>query len=459
MINRDDRMLLFWPLLNAVLDFGVLTGGFMLSYQIRFSDWFYTNVLHLLFPLEPPFSMYVTSAFFWALIIVLSMAFSGVYKVSFRVSTAHEIAFTLYRYFLGWALLSALLFFYRELEYSRLVAMISLFLGGFGLILVRLATSAIREKVFRRNPLHRALVVGPLADVISNRLSASERTGLRVIGKLTAPERDEKGLNKFISGKTPDTVILAYPFNEFGVARSVIEMLEGKRLIFLYAPEPAGFAPGRMATITIAGVPVIRLREDPVAGWNGLLKRGFDLAASAFLIVMISPVLAALAIAVKLTSPGPVIFKQVRVGLDNRPFEIYKYRSMRADAEDKTGPVWAKPGDDRTTKFGAWIRRWSLDELPQLFNVFLGDMSLVGPRPERPEFVSQFVGEVPHYNERHRVRAGMTGWAQVNGLRGQVPIEQRTKFDVYYVENWSLGLDLMILARTLVAVVAGRDAY
>ncbi|MCB2213402.1 sugar transferase [bacterium] len=459
MTNRDDRMLLLWPLLTAALDFGVLTGSFMLSYQIRFSQWFYDNILRLLFPMEPPWSMYVTSAFIWAAIIVLSMAFSGVYKVSFRVSTTHEIAFTLYRYFIGWAVLSALLFFYRELEYSRLVAMISLFLGGAGLILIRLIISAIREKVFRRNPLHRALVVGPLADALSARLENNPRTGLVVIGTITAPERDEKGLNKFIAKETPDTVILAYPFNEFSVARSVIEMLEGKRLIFLYAPEPAGFSPGRLATITLAGVPVIRLREDPVAGWNGLIKRAFDIFVSGMLIVLTSPILTALALAVKFSSPGPVIFRQVRVGLDNRPFTILKYRSMRTDAEAKTGPVWAKPGDDRTTKVGAWLRRWSLDELPQLFNVFRGDMSLVGPRPERPEFVRQFEGEVPQYNERHRVRAGMTGWAQVNGLRGQAPIEQRTRYDVYYVENWSLGLDLMILARTLVAVVAGRDAY
>jgi exopolysaccharide biosynthesis polyprenyl glycosylphosphotransferase len=459
MAHRDDRMLLVWPLLTAVFDFGVLTGSFMLSYHIRFSEWFYAHVVPLLFFPATPFEMYKVSAFIWAAIIVLSMAFAGVYKVSFRISTTHEIAFTLYRYFLGWALLAALLFFYRELEYSRLVAMISLFLGGFGLILIRLIISAIREKVFRRNPLHRALVVGPLADAISSRLESSQRTGLSVIGKLTAPERDKKGLRKFIADKTPDTIVLAYPFNEFSVARSVIEMLEGKRLIFLYAPEPAGFSPGRLATITIAGVPVIRLREDPVAGWNGLLKRSFDLVMSSILIALISPILAVLALAVKFSSPGPVIFKQTRVGLDNRPFTILKYRSMRTDAEDKTGPVWAKPGDARTTKTGAWLRRWSLDELPQLFNVFTGDMSLVGPRPERPEFVSEFEEVVPQYNERHRVRAGMTGWAQVNGLRGQVPIEQRTKYDVYYVENWSLGLDLMILARTLVAVVAGRDAY
>ncbi len=459
MKHRDYRMLLLWPLITASLDFAVLTGSFMISYQIRFSDWFYEHALPLLFPIATPFDMYVTSAYIWAIIIVLSMAFYGVYRVSFRISTAHEIAFTLYRYFIGWGMLMGLLFFYRELEYSRLVAMISLFIGGFGLALIRLVLSLMRSKVFSTNPLHRALVVGPLADVITNRLGTSKRTGVSVVGRIIAPERDVKRLKKCVETDTPDMVILAYPFSDFNVAREVIHQLEGKRLIFLYAPEPEGFAPGKLATITIAGVPVIRLREDPVAGWNGLLKRSFDLVAGSLLIVLTSPILATLAIAVKLSSPGPAIFKQTRVGLDNRPFTIFKFRSMRTDAEDKTGPVWAKPGDARTTKVGKWLRRWSFDELPQLFNVIRGDMSLVGPRPERPEFVAQFEGEVAQYNERHRVRAGMTGWSQVNGLRGQAPIEQRTKYDVYYVENWSLGLDLMILARTLVAVIAGRDAY
>ncbi|HEX03678.1 MAG TPA: hypothetical protein ENH10_00780, partial [Bacteroidetes bacterium] len=177
MKHRDYRMLLLWPLITASLDFAVLTGSFMISYQIRFSDWFYEHALPLLFPIATPFDMYVTSAYIWAIIIVLSMAFYGVYRVSFRISTAHEIAFTLYRYFIGWGMLMGLLFFYRELEYSRLVAMISLFIGGFGLALIRLVLSLMRSKVFSTNPLHRALVVGPLADVITNRLGTSKRTG------------------------------------------------------------------------------------------------------------------------------------------------------------------------------------------------------------------------------------------------------------------------------------------
>jgi exopolysaccharide biosynthesis polyprenyl glycosylphosphotransferase len=164
------------------------------------------------------------------------------------------------------------------------------------------------------------------------------------------------------------------------------------------------------------------------------------------------------ALLVKLDSPGPVFYTQERMGLDARPFWMFKFRSMWEDAEAKTGPVWATQDDPRRTKIGAFIRRFSIDELPQLINVLLGEMSLVGPRPERPVFVEQFRQSIPRYMDRHWEKAGITGWAQVNGLRGDTSIAERTKYDLWYTENWSLLLDFKIILRTLIRVFADRNA-
>jgi exopolysaccharide biosynthesis polyprenyl glycosylphosphotransferase len=190
-----------------------------------------------------------------------------------------------------------------------------------------------------------------------------------------------------------------------------------------------------------------------------VFKRAFDLVVSGIVLILFSPLMALIAMLVKFGSKGPLFYSQERIGLDGRSFNIHKFRTMRPDAESQSGPVWAKKGDDRTTAVGRFLRKFSLDELPQLFNVLRGDMSVVGPRPERPHFVGQFRQSVPHYLERHRVRSGITGWAQVNGLRGDTSIDQRTRYDVYYVENWSLGFDLKILIMTVKEVLFGVHAY
>jgi exopolysaccharide biosynthesis polyprenyl glycosylphosphotransferase len=213
-------------------------------------------------------------------------------------------------------------------------------------------------------------------------------------------------------------------------------------------------------TSELTGLPLMRVRDVALRGWTRFLKRALDVAVSWSALVLLSPFLLLLAFLVKLTSPhGPILHVQERVGLDGRPFFMLKFRSMRPDAEADTGPVWAVPNDPRRTRIGAFIRRFSLDEFPQLINVLLGEMSLVGPRPERPEFVAQFAGMVPRYAERHMEKAGMTGWAQVNGLRGQTSVLERTEYDLFYIETWSLAFDIKILLKTLAAVIRDRNAY
>jgi Undecaprenyl-phosphate glucose phosphotransferase len=207
----------------------------------------------------------------------------------------------------------------------------------------------------------------------------------------------------------------------------------------------------------LGGLPLLTVRDVALRGWKLTLKRAVDLLGSAVGLVILSPVLMLIAVVIKLDSPGPVFYAQERMGLDAKPFWCLKFRSMRTDAE-KHGPGWTVESDPRVTRLGRLIRRLSIDELPQLINVFVGDMSLVGPRPERPVYVNQFRRSIPRYMDRHREKAGMTGWAQVNGLRGDTSIAERTKYDLWYIENWSLWLDFKIILRTFF-LFADRHAY
>ena len=207
------------------------------------------------------------------------------------------------------------------------------------------------------------------------------------------------------------------------------------------------------------GIPVINVNDVPLQGFNSLVKRTIDVAISASALAVLAIPLGIIALAVKISSRGSVLFSQERMGLDGKSFTIVKFRSMRDNAERHTGPVWAVEDDPRVTALGGFLRRSNLDELPQLWNVLRGDMSLVGPRPERPHFVEQFKHKIPQYMLRHKVKAGLTGWAQVNGWRGNTPLEKRIEYDLYYIENWSVRLDLKIMWLTLVKGFFHKHAY
>jgi len=213
-------------------------------------------------------------------------------------------------------------------------------------------------------------------------------------------------------------------------------------------PDVHGLTSLRGGVEEFEGVPLIHLRESPLQGWNLVLKRATDVALGAIALMPAAPLMLAIALAIRLTSRGPVLLRQERMGLDGRAFTMLKFRTMRVDAETETGPVWTHADDPRRTPIGAWLRRFSLDELPQLMNVLRGEMSLVGPRPERPVFVEEFRRRLPGYMLRHKVKAGMTGWAQINGWRGNTSLEKRLEYDLYYIERWSLAFDLKILLQT-----------
>ena len=256
-----------------------------------------------------------------------------------------------------------------------------------------------------------------------------------------------------------DQVWLALPLRAEFRIREILAGLQQHAVQVRFVPDIFNFTLLRHTFSEIAGLPVVNLTDSPLKGGNLVVKSIEDMALSALILVVASPLLLLIAALVKLSSPGPVFYVQERITWNGERFRMLKFRTMPVGAEAGAVPVWARPGETRATRVGAILRRFSLDELPQFINVLRGEMSIVGPRPERPEFVGRFRQEIPGYMQKHLVKAGITGWAQVNDLRGSTPLQERIKFDLYYIENWSLWFDLRIIALTLLHVLRSRNAY
>ncbi len=283
-------------------------------------------------------------------------------------------------------------------------------------------------------------------------LVGTQVAGLPVLGAVS----DLPGLAE---RKGAELVYLALARSEYETEHQALERLADSTAAVRLVPDLARAFMLNASVEDFDGMPVVLVTESPGQGWNAILKRGFDLVCSALGLVFLSPVLVALALWVRLDSAGPVLYAQERVGLSGKRFRMLKFRTMRLDAEAAGAPGWTKPGEPRRTRAGRVLRPLSLDELPQLWNVFRGEMSLVGPRPERPIYVEQFRASVPRYMLRHHMKAGITGWAQIHGLRGDTPLDRRIEHDLYYISNWSLGLDLKILLLTVIRVFRDASAH
>jgi Undecaprenyl-phosphate glucose phosphotransferase len=358
-------------------------------------------------------------------------------------------------------LVSIMTFAFRDYAYSRLVILIFL---AQSIVAVSLARAALREalRFARRHGynLRYAIVVGggePAAEVLRV-LRRRRDVGIFVLGMLSdkkeIPENMRwlggiEDVRTVLDRHQVDMVIIALPHADAARLAPVLNGIGDDPIAIHLVPDVFSLVPARGGVEEFEMIPFIHLRESRLYGWNRLLKRAFDLVFGTFALVVAAPVMVGIAVALKLTSPGPVLYRQERMGVDGLRFKMLKFRTMHVDAEAETGPVWALPDDPRRTPVGAFLRRTSLDELPQIFNVLRGEMSLVGPRPERPRFVEEFRRRVPGYMLRHKVKAGITGWAQINGWRGNTSIERRIECDLYYIERWSLGFDLKILLQTL----------
>lgn len=280
-----------------------------------------------------------------------------------------------------------------------------------------------------------------------------EYKGVKVIGSID-------NLLIILPQNRVDEIAITLGLDEYHKLEYIVNMCEKSGVHTKFIPDYNNIIPTKPYTEDLLGLPVVNIRHVPLNSTvNKVLKRAMDILGAVCALILFSPVMLFTAVAIKVTSPGPLIFKQERVGLQNRPFSMYKFRSMIVQDADKERNKWTTKDDPRVTGIGRFIRKTSIDELPQLWNVLTGDMSLVGPRPERPLFVEKFKEEIPRYMVKHQVRPGLTGWAQVNGYRGDTSIKKRIEYDLYYIENWTIGFDFKILFLTIFRGFVNKNAY
>ncbi len=376
----------------------------------------------------------------------------------------------------GIIVFTMLLFLFKEIHYSRILLLLfgilSTALSVIGRIISRAFLRELRKSGF--NQKHILFVGGSyLVDEFMERLRNNKQWGYKVMGVLDdnqeVSSRTEsdlevlgavKDLESFLEKHQPDEVFITLDLKEYYKLKPVISTCEKFGIRTQIIPGYYKYIPAKPYLEELDGLPVINIRYIPLDNiLNKYIKRFVDIICSLAAIIITSPILLFTAVMIKITSPGPIIFHQERVGLNNRPFTMYKFRSMKLQKDEEEKTEWTTKNDPRKTKFGAFIRKTSIDELPQFFNVLKGDMSIVGPRPERPYFVEKFKEEIPKYMVKHQVRPGITGWAQVSGWRGDTSIEKRIEYDIYYIEHWSFLFDIKIMLLTVINGFVNKNAY
>lgn len=422
----------------------------------------------------PAFETYSSLAPLVGVLWVTVFTLMRLYESQRLTKLRTELAITLQAHLVATFLFIAITYTFKEYHYSRLVIAYFGSLGALALlgfrILLRTVLRHLRSNGYN---LRHLLIVGEGNQVqqLVEHLEGTVELGLRVTGVVTAKAHGQKtlfgkrvlgsyeNLDEVLEDYKVDGVLVALPLSRQHIARKILTALADEPIEVHVLPDIGEYATLGCEVERFYGLPVLRINESPMNGWAAFLKRSTDFLAALVGMILISPLLLLIALAVKLTSKGPVLYAQERMGLDGKTFNMLKFRSMRIDAETESGAVWARKGDDRCTPLGAFLRKTSLDELPQLWNVVRGDMSLVGPRPERPVFVNRFRKEIPHYMLRHKVKAGITGWAQINGWRGNTSLDRRIECDLYYIQHWSYLFDLKILTMTLWKGFVNKNAY
>lgn len=442
--------------------------SFLLAYWLRFSE--------VVIPAPkgiPPMDEYAKALFIAMPVYLWVFRSYGLYQPGRHTRRVEEIFLVLKGVSVGSLVLMALTFFYRDFSFSRVYLVFLWVSAALCVSLVRYLMIQLRyRRSLQSKEHHRILIVGTNRNArkLIEWARMNPHFGHHVVGVL-AKEKNLLGkhfegvsvigtleeYDKVVAGIRPDEIIITDPDLPKEKVTNMLLRCEDGLVSFKVAADLYGLVTSNLDVEHIASVPLLGLRSLPLDDpWNRWVKRGFDLVVSSVLLLLALPVMIVSALAVKLADGGPIFYAQERVGQDGKNFKLYKFRTMGPEAEAKTGPIWARKDDDRCTPIGRLLRRFNLDELPQLWNVLKEDMSLVGPRPERPHFVDQFREEIPRYMARHKVKSGITGWAQVNGLRGNTSLQERIKYDLYYMENWSLLLDLEILFMTLFAF---KNAY
>jgi Undecaprenyl-phosphate glucose phosphotransferase len=451
------------------LDACVVVAAWLLAYWVRF----YASPFEVTKGL-PPFGTYAALSPLVAILWMVVFTWMRVYESRRMVGRLDEVLLILKAHGLAILLFIALTYLFEDYKYSRLVMMYFVAIGAAGLALFRVAVrSTLRQLRARGYNLRHVLAVGegPTLELLVQRLERFPELGLCVAGIVTGESSVAtsvggkpvlghfRHITDIIARTKVDEVIISLGAEHYHEVEAVLDLLQDETIDIRLVPDLHRYVTLGCEVEDFDGLPIVRLNDSPLVGSAAYAKRVTDIVLSVFALLGLAPIMLLVALLVKLTSRGPIFYGQERMGLDGRTFRMYKFRSMRVDAEQASGAVWASVKDDRRTPIGALLRKSSLDELPQFWNVLCGDMSLVGPRPERPVFVTKFRGQIPHYMLRHKVKSGITGWAQVNGWRGNTSLTNRIECDLFYIKNWSYLLDLKIMLMTVWKGFLNKNAY
>lgn len=473
---NTQRIRTIYTITLVILDALLISIAFVLAHQLR------TNIPwpdELAYQL--PLSSYAGLLAVQIVVIIATMSFFGLYYIPRSFSRVDQLYYVFLGVTIGALIAVAIANFIFKgsssfLDFPRAMIvyawLLSIMLIVFGRVLHKLVRTWLQGRGIGKD---RLLLVGAgeMARVILQRILWSPELGYDVIGVINGSGEEAilgipvlgtpEDLPHLIEQHAIDEVIIAIPEKGHRETVRVLDYCERGRVSIKIFPDVFQFVTNKASIDALGGLPLLSVRDYAMRGYMLIFKRFIDLVGAGVGLVLLSPLMVLVAVAIKLESPGPAFFVQERMGLDGRPFMMLKFRSMRRDAE-KDGPGWTTDNDPRQTKLGVLLRRIEVDELPNLINVLIGEMSLVGPRPEQAHYVAQFREIIPRYMDRHREKGGMTGWAQVNGLRGDTSITERTKYDLWYSENWSIWLDLKIMIRTIWQIVerkneqrAGRD--
>jgi Undecaprenyl-phosphate glucose phosphotransferase len=393
-------------------------------------------------------------------------------RISSRVAEAMDIVKATS---IATLILITLTFFVARYEFSRVIFLYFWIISIIALCLIRILFREFLRLIRKRGYNLRYVLIagtGKLGQDITDKIQDHPELGLKIRGFLSEDASQVgntvdgyqvldtyENIRDVIISNQIDMVLITLPLNAHEKLKSILDNIADEMVSIMIIPDFFEFISLRGGVGEFEGIPIISLRDSPLYGWNRVIKRSTDILLSLLIVLVTSPLMFAISILIKIMSPGPILYKQDRMGLDGKIFKMLKYRTMGTQAEEKTGPMWATENDNRRTSVGAFLRKTSLDELPQFFNVLKGDMSIVGPRPERPHFIQQFRSKIPKYMLRHKMKAGITGWAQVNGWRGNTSLEKRIEYDLYYIENWKLMFDFEIMWLTFWRGFISKNAY
>jgi Undecaprenyl-phosphate glucose phosphotransferase len=459
----------FFASLLFISDIAVIIIAWFLAYFLRF-------YLEIGAVTEGIFDLWEYLKLLMVVIVVWAIVFKyvGLYMPKRGVSFGYEFIDIVKASTISFLVLIAFTFFYRDYSYSRMMMVYFWLISIVGLIssrgMFRKTLRILRERGYN---LRHVLIVGTgdIAERLYSKILVNAWTGFKVVGFLDERKKsgktkdkkpilgDMKDIQRVVKQSNIDQVFIALPFNSHRRISEVLASLKDEMVDVRIVPDFFQYMTLNAGIEDLEGLPLINLSQSPMYGWNRVIKRVADIFFSIIILTLFLFPMIIIVVIIKLVSPGPLFYKQKRMGLGGEVFSMLKFRTMPIDAESKTGPVWAKENDPRRTRFGSFLRKTSLDELPQFINVLKGDMSIVGPRPERPVFIQDFRKKIPKYMLRHKMKAGITGWAQVNGWRGNTSLEKRIECDLFYIENWSLLFDLKIMWLTVWKGLINKNAY